>query len=152
MKYDVIIASVQVFNNEDFGMSVKCTLKKPIEGITVDKDGTRVRGNVDYLSFGLSTLTKALCQNSEEISVFRSAIGRKFDGKELSLLLIGATLTLDRTFVEEGDTFKRGEEEVTADHDMFLTDILGYRPSILTEKMLNKVLDTILLDSLTKAN
>lgn len=150
MKQDVIIASVQVFDNEEFGMSVKCTLKNQIQGITIDQDGTRVHGDVDYLSFGLSALTKALCRNSEEVSIFRSAIGRKFNGKELSLLLIGATLTLERTLVEEGDTFRRGEDEVIAEHDMFLTDILGYKPSALTERMLGKVLDTILLDSLSK--
>lgn len=142
----VIVNQIQVFNNENLGTSVKVILKNPIEGITISNNGEAVRGEVSYISFSLSHITKAVCLNKMEISVYRSSINRMFNLKKLSLFLIGAELELERTFVAEVDTYQRGNEEATASCDMFLTEIKDYKCSLLA----NKMLDAILLDTLTK--
>lgn len=146
MEHTVKIQGVQLFVGDNFADSkwfsnVRLTLNKPIDGFMQDEDGAIVQGEVQEISLGLSKLTKQLCQCNDDILFYRSIAGRSFDQKDLTMLLLLSTLTIERTLVKEGEVIPGDANENVATRDLYLTEITGIQLSARGAAWLEKKLD-----------
>lgn len=146
MEHIVKIQGVQLFIGDNLADSkkfsnIRLTLDKPIDGFMQDEKGVIVQGDIQEISIGLSKATKQLCQCNDDVMFYRSIIGRSFDQKDLTMLLLLSTLTIERTLVKQGEVIPDDPKEAVAARDLYLTNITKITLSPRGAAWLEKKLD-----------
>lgn len=120
----VTVKGVKVFVDEN-SSSVQLTLDKAIKGFSQDENGTFVEGDVKIISFHRSKLTAQLCENSDDIAMYRATLNHAFGQKEFGVILFNAKLKINRNRMSAGELIGEGDNEITIERDCYLTDVVG---------------------------
>ena len=134
-KFTVKVMRVQLFENEDI-VNVQLTLNKAIPGFVRDDDGNYVAADVDHISLSRSTLTRTLCEKDEMIATMRDGQASPLTRAQLSTILHGAIVVLDRTYHVAGYT---AEGRATITRDQWFTDIESVKLTDLATKLIQQL-------------
>lgn len=125
----VTIKSVRVFVNED-SASVALTIDTPIPGFKLNRDKNVIEeANVDTISFSRGSLTRQLCDLSDDIALYRSSRGQSFGQKEFGVILFGAKLTITRELKAAGEVIGEGDSAYVVERDCYITTITNVKLS-----------------------
>ena len=120
----VTVKGVKVFVDEN-SASVQLTLKDPIKGFSQDENGMFVEGDVKTISFHRSKLTAQLCENSDDIAMYRATLDHSFGQKEFGVILFNAKLKINRDRKSAGETIGEGDDAIAIERDCYITDVVG---------------------------
>ena len=112
----VTIKGVKVFVDEN-SASVQLTLKDPIKGFSQDENKAFVEGDIKTISFHRSKLTAQLCENSDDIAMYRATLDHAFGQKEFGVILFNAKLKINRDRKNAGETIGEGDDAITIERD-----------------------------------
>jgi hypothetical protein len=134
-KFTVKVMRVQLFENEDI-VNVQLTLNKAIPGFIRDDDGNYVAADVDHISMSRSALTRVLCEKDEMIATMRDGQSTPLTRAQLSTILHGAIVVLDRTYHVAGYT---AEGRATLTRDQWFTNIESVKLTDLATKLIQQL-------------
>lgn len=134
-KFTVQVKRVQLFENEDI-VNVQLTLNKAIPGFVRDDDGNYVAADVDHISLSRSSLTRVLCEKDEMIATMRDGQASPLTRAQLSTILHGAIVVLDRTYHVAGFV-PEGRNALT--RDQWFTDIESVKLTDLATKLIQQL-------------
>lgn len=136
-----VIEGLQRFVSDE-GTNVQLEFDIEIPGIVRDENLQYVQGMVKSISMFQGKLTAQLAEVSADFKMVRAMSEHAFDQRQLALLLIGATLTLERTLIVAGEEYEQydGTKKV-AERDMYLTTIKAIKFSKRAQAKIEKALD-----------
>lgn len=135
------VTQVTLFDEDEEKINLQVKVDKEIQGI-VKKDGKYTDGLTNVISFPRGSVTRQLTGVSEDIAMIRSMQREAFTQREFALLLIGSTITVDRTWHEQGEEIDDGKGgKKTLERGQWFTDITSYRPSKRASKALDSALE-----------
>lgn len=135
------VTQVTLFDDDEEKINLQVKVDKQIQGI-VKKDGKFTDGLTNVISFPRGTITRELTGVSEDVAMIRSMQREAFTQREFALLLIGSTITVDRTWHENGeevDDGKGGTKKL--ERGQWFTAITSYKPSKRASKALDSALE-----------
>lgn len=127
MKTKVTVKSVKVYTDVEIP-NVEIFFEETIEGYSKQEDGTFAKGDVNSFSIARSTLTRQLCDVSDDIADYRASIDHSFTQKDLGIILRRATLVIEREHHTAGEligTKRLDGSDRVYDRDCFTTDVVG---------------------------
>ena len=134
-KFTVQVKRVQLFENEDI-VNVQLTLNRAIPGFVRDDDDEYVPADVDHISLSRSALTRVLCEKDEMIATMRDGQASPLTRAQLSTILHGAIVVLDRTYHVAGYTAE-GRDALT--RDQWFTNIESVKLTDLATKLIQQL-------------
>ena len=137
----VVIEGLQRFVSDE-GTNVNLDFDIEIPGIVRDENLQYIRGMVKSISMFQGKLTAQLAEISPNFKMVRAMSERSFDQRQLALLLLGATLTLERIFIVAGQEYVQyNGTKAVATRDMYLTNIKKIVFSKRAKAKIEKALD-----------
>lgn len=141
MQTKITVKGIRVFENEDYA-SVQLSFKEAIKGFAKNDEGEYVEGDVTTISIPRSRFTAQLCDANDDIAMYRAGRTAALGQKEFVALLFGATLKVERTLINEGDTLPNSE--TVAERTMYLTDVIGVTLTARSQRLLDTAIDSML--------
>lgn len=150
----VTVSNVRAYANED-SIRYRVSFKEKIDAIVKDVDGEYVDGQADYIDFVPSVLIAQCIQHIEGLAFIygnskeqglRNGNDAGFTAAHLTLLVAGATFSLERDKFAAGDEYADADGNVvgTHDHAGYSTDIVGITLTEKAQARIDKVLDKAL--------
>ena len=106
--------------DETHGATIELTLIENIDIIVLEK-GEPVRKQGNTISLFASNFTRELCECEPDFADYRTYLCHALTARNWVVALKGVVLTMERTFINEGDVIPDTED--TAKRDMFVTHI-----------------------------
>ena len=118
------VKGIRVFENED-SASVQLTFDKEMEVYKKDDDGVFVKTMTKQVSFFRSALTAQLCEENDDIALYRACQERALDQRQFALILFNAKLKLNITEHSAGEVIEVNGKERTVERDSTFVDVIG---------------------------